>query len=85
MYYFITLSVLSFALFGLDKSKAKQNKNRISEFTLLLISFLGGSLGSLLAMLILRHKTSKTAFKIKFGLIILVQILVVLFYITEKI
>ncbi|WP_371487578.1 DUF1294 domain-containing protein [Cloacibacterium normanense] len=50
--YFTAISILSFLLFGLDKQKAKQNKRRISEFTLLLVSFLGGSLGSFLAMFI---------------------------------
>ena len=75
--YFTAISILSFLLFGLDKQKAKQNKLRISEFTLLLVSFLGGSLGSFLAMFIFRHKTSKTSFKIKFGLILLAQILII--------
>jgi uncharacterized membrane protein YsdA (DUF1294 family) len=75
--YFTAISILSFLLFGLDKQKAKQNKRRISEFTLLLVSFLGGSLGSFLAMFIFRHKTSKTSFKIKFGLILLAQILII--------
>ena len=78
--YFVSISVISFLLFGLDKWKATQNKSRISEFTLLLFSFLGGSLGSLLAMLIFRHKISKTSFKIKFGLIVLAQILIILYY-----
>lgn len=84
MYYFIAISVISFALFGLDKWKATQNENRISEFTLLLVSSLGGSLSSLLAMLIFRHKISKTSFKIKFGLILLAQILVILFYLKSN-
>jgi uncharacterized membrane protein YsdA (DUF1294 family) len=75
--YFTAISILSFLLFGLDKQKARQNKRRISEFTLLLVSFLGGSLGSFLAMFIFRHKTSKTSFKIKFGLILLAQILII--------
>ena len=75
--YFTAISILSFLLFGLDKQKAKQNKRRISEFTLLLVSFLGGSLGSFLAMFNFRHKTSKTSFKIKFGLILLAQILII--------
>ena len=75
--YFTAISILSFLLFGLDKQKARQNKRRISEFTLLLVSFLGGSLGSFLAMFIFRHKTSKPSFKIKFGLILLAQILII--------
>ena len=82
--YFTAISILSFLLFGLDKQKAKQNKRRISEFVFLLLSFLGGSVGSLLGMLVFRHKISKTSFKIKFGLIFLVQILVIFYYVTKK-
>ncbi|EGY80296.1 hypothetical protein HMPREF9129_0595 [Peptoniphilus indolicus ATCC 29427] len=37
--------------------KSYQKQNRISEFNLLLSSFLFGSLGSILAMLIFHHKT----------------------------
>ena len=82
--YFTAISILSFLLFGLDKQKAKQNKRRISEFVLLLLSFLGGSVGSLLGMLIFRHKISKTSFKIKFGLIFLVQILIIYYYLKSN-
>ena len=82
--YFTAISILSFLLFGLDKQKAKQNKRRISEFVLLLLSFLGGSVGSLLGMLIVRHKIAKTSFKIKFGLIFLVQILIILYYLKSN-
>ena len=88
IYYIVLISIISFAIFGIDKLKAKKGISRISEFMLLLVSFLGGSLGSLLAMLIFRHKVSKTSFKIKFGLIFLAQILVILYYlnlITESI
>lgn len=77
--FFVSISVVSFLFFGLDKWKATQNKSRISEFSLLLVSFFGGSIGSLLAMLIFRHKISKTSFKIKFGLILLAQILFILY------
>ena len=48
-----------FALFwsGIDKSKAKRGKRRISEAALLTASFLMGGVGGLLGMLICRHKT----------------------------
>ncbi|WP_446715133.1 DUF1294 domain-containing protein [Cloacibacterium sp. TD35] len=67
-------------LFGFDKRNATRGENRISELVLLLLSFLGGSVGSLLGMLIFRHKISKTSFKIKFGLRILVQIFIILLF-----
>ncbi len=51
------MGILSFSLYGIDKKKAIKNKRRISEKTLLLSSFLFGSIGGLLGMYILRHKT----------------------------
>ena len=75
--YILAISTFSFLLFGFDKRSATRGGYRISEFVLLLLSFLGGSVGSLLGILIFRHKTSKTSFKIKFGLILLAQILII--------
>jgi len=53
----VVMGIVSFSLYGIDKKKAIKNKRRISEKTLLLSSFLFGSIGGLLGMYILRHKT----------------------------
>ena len=50
----------------IDKKKAIKKKWRISEQTLLSVSFIGGSLGAYLAMILFRHKTKH--FKFKYGL-----------------
>lgn len=55
--YIIVLSVAAFIAYGADKRKAKKGKWRISEKTLLLLSFVGGALGGILAMNKFRHKT----------------------------
>ena len=60
--YLIIINIISFILYGLDKFKAIKNKWRIPENILLLISFLGGSIGSILGMCIFRHKTKKIKF-----------------------
>ncbi|HCO19632.1 MAG TPA: DUF1294 domain-containing protein [Flavobacteriaceae bacterium] len=82
--YILIISTFSFLLFGFDKRNATRGGYRISEFVLLLLSFLGGSVGSLLGMFIFRHKISKTSFKIKFGLIFLVQILIIFYYLKSN-
>ncbi len=53
------MSLVTFVLYGMDKSKAKKRgARRIPERTLLCLSFfLLGALGGLLAMEIFRHKT----------------------------
>lgn len=60
--YFIAINLFSFILFFLDKRKAKKDKWRIKESTLHFTSFLGGSIGSISAMLMFHHKTKKLKF-----------------------
>lgn len=54
---FAVMTVITFLMFAIDKSKAKRGKRRISEAALLTASFLMGGVGGLLGMLICRHKT----------------------------
>ncbi|MBQ1509071.1 MAG: DUF1294 domain-containing protein [Erysipelotrichaceae bacterium] len=56
------MSALSFLLMGIDKYKARKEKWRISEKTLLLSALLGGSPGTLLGMLLFHHKIRKPRF-----------------------
>ena len=77
--YFFIINSIGFIVIGYDKKKAMANQYRISEKTLLLIVFLGGIIGSGLAMLFFRHKTSKTSYLLKFFGIIVLQILVLSF------
>ena len=74
MYYLLTMNVVSFAAFGIDKYKAKRGLWRISEATLLLLAVVGGSIGALLGMRIWRHKTQHAKFRYGLPLIILAQI-----------
>lgn len=61
--FLVVINLYTFALYGLDKSKAKAGKWRISEKHLLLAAFLGGSLGAAFGMKIFRHKTKHKLFK----------------------
>ncbi|PXV65515.1 uncharacterized membrane protein YsdA (DUF1294 family) [Dysgonomonas alginatilytica] len=63
-YFLIIWNIVVFFLYGLDKRKAKTNKYRISEKTLLLSSFLWGATGAFLGMHVFRHKTKHAKFKI---------------------
>jgi len=82
IYIFITINLLSFIIFGLDKKKAVKHQRRISENALLFITFFGGTIGAVLGMLIFRHKISKKSFLLKFGLVVVIQI--ILIYFLEK-
>lgn len=60
---FLVLNIVTFVVYGIDKLKAKKGWWRISERTLLLLAFLGGSIGARMAMQMFRHKTQHAAFK----------------------
>ncbi|MFU8970316.1 DUF1294 domain-containing protein [Chryseobacterium wangxinyae] len=80
LYFIIVINLITFFTFSLDKWKAVKNRIRISEFSLLILTFIGGTIGAVLAIVIFRHKVSKTNFLLKLGLIILVQIFIVIFF-----
>lgn len=51
------MSLIAYIFFAVDKARAKKDGARLPELTLLTLSALGGGLGGLLGMQILRHKT----------------------------
>ena len=65
---YAVMSVIGFALMGIDKSRAIHRKWRIKEATLFLIAFLGGGIGSTLGMFFFRHKTKHWYFRLFFPL-----------------
>ena len=80
--YLVIINFVSFAAFALDKINAIEGRSRIRIITLLGIAFLGGSLGAILAMYILRHKTKIDYFTVGIPLIMLMQA-VVIFYLMN--
>ncbi|OCK50943.1 hypothetical protein BA768_03930 [Chryseobacterium sp. CBo1] len=80
LYFLLIINLITFIIFSLDKWKATKHKRRISEFNLLILTFFGGTVGAISAMLIFRHKISKRSFLWKFFEIILLQILIVVGY-----
>ena len=58
------ISVIAFVLYGADKRRAKKNKWRIPESTLLGLGFFGGAAGALLGMKLFRHKTKHWYFTV---------------------
>lgn len=82
-YYFLILNIMAFVQIAYDKHLAKTQKQRISERSLLGFVFIGGTIGSGLAMLIFRHKTAKKSYLLKFWLIVIVQILITWLYLNQ--
>ena len=72
--YLLIINILSFIIMGIDKLQAIRNRQRISEISLLFISLIGGSLGTLLSMFTFRHKTKKAKFIILIPLFLIISI-----------
>ena len=77
--YFITVNVLGLVLFGIDKWKAKHDKWRISEATLLSLTAIGGSIGAWVGMKVWHHKTMHKKFKYGIPLVMVLQLALLLF------
>ena len=83
MYYLLTINALSFILFGLDKYKAKKGKWRISEATLLMMAVIGGSIGAWTGMRLWHHKTMHKKFKYGIPIIIILQVVLAVYLLTN--
>ena len=77
----LTLNLLTFIIYGIDKRKAKKAKWRIPESTLILLALLGGSIGAWLGIKAWRHKTQHAKFYIGIPLIISGQIILLIYLI----
>lgn len=67
------MNVLTFALYGIDKSRARRGAWRIRESTLLGTAACFGALGALLGMYVFHHKTKHRAFALGVPALLLVQ------------
>ncbi len=69
----VLINLIAFAMFGMDKKRAKKGQWRISEKGLFLAALLGGSIGAICGMQLFRHKTRHWYFRIGLPLILLLQ------------
>ncbi|WP_333807760.1 DUF1294 domain-containing protein [Flavobacterium sp.] len=81
--YLIVINSLYFLTYGYDKWQAKNNKRRISEFNLLLLAGIGGTIGGILSMYLFKHKTNKFSFILSFYAIAIFQVVLLYFGIQK--
>ena len=72
--YLLLINALGFLLMLIDKWKAKHNRWRIPEATLMGVAAIGGSIGSLVGMYTFRHKTKHIKFTLGIPLILAVPL-----------
>ena len=80
----LLVNIVAFAAYGIDKRKAQKNKWRIPESTLLLLAFIGGSLGALLGMRVFHHKTKHWKFKILVPLFLVLHLALAVWLIYRR-
>ncbi|MDC0535169.1 DUF1294 domain-containing protein [Francisellaceae bacterium] len=81
--YYSVLGLICFIAYGLDKQAAKNNKQRIPEKTLHLLSISGGWLGAFIGQKMFHHKTRKISFQIMYWVTVVLNIsFVILIYIA---
>lgn len=86
MVIFLTIiNALAFVLMLVDKYKAVKKRWRIPEAVLMGVAFLGGSLGAILGMYLVRHKTRHPLFAAGLPLLLMAQVLIVMFLLKEKV
>ena len=71
--YLGAIGVATWASFAWDKRQAGLEGRRVPELVLLGLSMAGGSPAAAVAMSLLRHKTRKASFRLKFALVLAAQ------------
>ena len=70
--YLLIVNLIAFVLYGVDKSRARREKWRIPEATLIGVAAAGGALGAFVGMKVWHHKTKKLKFTILVPLFLIV-------------
>ncbi len=77
--YFLVMSLIGFAIMGIDKKRAKNDEWRIPEKTLFLIALLGGGIGTTVGMYAFRHKTKHWYFVLGMPLLAALNLVVIIY------
>lgn len=78
----LIMSVIAFFVMGYDKSRAKKHGQRISERTLWTLAIFGGAIGSYLGMIMFRHKTKHTNFRLGFLMLMILYVFFIFYILT---
>ena len=75
-YFLVSINILAFIVYGIDKWRAAHGRWRIPESTLLGLAIIGGSIGALLGMKVWHHKTKHKKFVLGLPAILLIQLII---------
>lgn len=81
--YLLAINIATFFLYGIDKYKGKKGRWRISEATLLMMAVIGGCIGAWAGMRLWHHKTMHKKFKYGIPIIIIIQVALAVYLLTN--
>ena len=81
--YIIIINFIGFIFMAIDKYKAKKGYWRISEGTLMIITLLGGGIGTILGIYVFRHKTKKLKFTVGLPTIFISEIIFLIYFLIK--
>ena len=73
----LAINLVALLVYGYDKAIAGSGQMRVPERVLLVLALAGGTAGALAGMWVFRHKTAKKSFRLRMGLVIAAQIVLV--------
>ena len=79
--YLMVINIIGFLAMWIDKYKAKKGYWRIPEGTLIIITLLGGGIGTIAGMYKFRHKTKKLKFTVGLPTILIAEIVFIVYFI----
>lgn len=79
--YLVFINLMTLIAYGMDKQRAKNNKWRIPERTLLLLAAIGGSMGALLGMYGFKHKTKHLKFVLGVPVFFAVHVVIIYYFV----
>jgi uncharacterized membrane protein YsdA (DUF1294 family) len=77
------LSIITFIAYGIDKTAAINNDNRIKESHLHILALAGGWPGAIIAQRHYRHKTQKRFFRFVFWLTVIFNVVITAIYLVN--
>ncbi len=78
-WYFGSINIFSFILFGIDKLNSTKERKRVPELSFHFFSLIGGVIGVLFGILVFRHKLKSKYFLLIKFIILLLWILAIFF------
>ncbi|WP_372713587.1 DUF1294 domain-containing protein [Ilyobacter sp.] len=77
--FLVIMNISTFTVYSFDKMQAKNDRDRVPELRLILMTLFGGSIGALISMKVFNHKTRKWYFRYGVPIMALIHFALVIY------